>query len=154
MTDTILQMLQWAIPSGGIGAAIAWIANRKVNAAQENKSIHDTYKLMYEDVSKELLITQKKVDDNTQRVEALNQENSKTRRALNRLSRAIEAIQLCPYRDNCPVNGELSLSLDSSDDTKEPAGAKKRQHRRQPDHDKAVDDARRESRHGTADTAP
>ena len=30
MTDIILNILQWAIPSGGIGAAIAWIANRKV----------------------------------------------------------------------------------------------------------------------------
>lgn len=25
-----MQILQWAIPSGGIGAAIAWVANRKV----------------------------------------------------------------------------------------------------------------------------
>lgn len=34
MSDTILQILQWALPSGGIGAAIAWVANRKANTAK------------------------------------------------------------------------------------------------------------------------
>ena len=28
-----MQIIQWAIPSGGIGAAIAWVANRKVKKA-------------------------------------------------------------------------------------------------------------------------
>jgi len=46
-------------------------------------------------------------------MEELRGENDKTRRALNRLSRAIEAIQLCPHRNNCPVSSELSLSEDS-----------------------------------------
>ena len=54
MTDMIMNILQWAIPSGGIGAAIAWIANRKVKEAEQAKRIHDTFKEMYGDVSKEL----------------------------------------------------------------------------------------------------
>lgn len=62
MTDIIMNILQWAIPSGGIGAAIAWIANRKVKAAEQAKQVHDTYKSMYEDVSRELLNLQRKVD--------------------------------------------------------------------------------------------
>ena len=37
--DTIMQILQWAIPSGGIGAAIAWVANRKANACGNPKKI-------------------------------------------------------------------------------------------------------------------
>ena len=84
MAETIFQILQWAIPSGGIGAAIAWIANRRLRTVEEKK-----------------------------KMEELRGENDKTRRALNRLSRAIEAIQLCPHRAACPVSGELSLSEDS-----------------------------------------
>ena len=37
MGDTIFQILQWAIPSGGIGAAIAWIANRRLRTVEEKK---------------------------------------------------------------------------------------------------------------------
>ena len=63
MADTvIMQILQWAIPSGGIGAAIAWVANRKVKEAETAKSVHDTYKVMYEDVSTLLVETQKKYE--------------------------------------------------------------------------------------------
>lgn len=109
MSDTIMQIIQWAIPSGGIGAAIAWVANRKVKTAEAAKSVHDTYKMMYEDVSRELLTTQRKVDESVQATDQLRDENAKTRRALNRLSRAIEAIKVCPHRAACPVSGELSL---------------------------------------------
>lgn len=62
MVDTILQFLAWAIPSGGIGAAIAWIANRKVKQAESAKQIHDTYKTMYQDISKEWVDTQEKLE--------------------------------------------------------------------------------------------
>ena len=60
MAETILQILQWAIPSGGIGAAIAWIANRKAASAKTAKAVHDTYKTMYEDISQLLVENQKK----------------------------------------------------------------------------------------------
>ena len=55
MADFLLQFIQWAIPSGGIGAAIVWFANRKANNAKNAKVVHDTYKGMYEDISKVLL---------------------------------------------------------------------------------------------------
>ena len=115
MADTLLQIIQWAIPSGGIGAAIAWLANRKVKSAETAKSVHDTYKMMYEDVSALLMETQKKYEETTKITEKLVAENNLTRRAVNRLSRAIEAIQLCPHRAACPVSSELSLSEDGSD---------------------------------------
>ena len=112
MADIILQILQWAIPSGGIGAAIVWLANRNANSARNAKVVHDTYKGMYEDISKVLLETQEKYEENTRVVEGLRAENHKTRLAINRLSRAIEAIELCPHRNSCPVSSELSLDED------------------------------------------
>lgn len=113
MAETIFQILQWAIPSGGIGAAIAWIANRRLRTVEEKKKVEDTYKQMYDMVSAELVGLHKQNRINYEKMEELRGENDKTRRALNRLSRAIEAIQLCPHRAACPVSGELSLSEDS-----------------------------------------
>lgn len=134
MADILLQFIQWAIPSGGIGAAIAWLANRKANNAKNAKIVHDTYKGMYEDISKVLLETQQKYEDNTKVVEALKAENHKTRLAINRLSRAIEAIKLCPHRNSCPVSSELSL--DEDDDGAARVKGGKGQRRKQGDHDK------------------
>jgi hypothetical protein len=105
--ETVMNILQWAVPSGGIGAAIAWIANRKANSARTAKTVHDTYKAMYEDISRLLEETQRKYDDSKKLTEKLVSENDLTRRALNRLSRAIEAIQVCPHRSACPVRDEL-----------------------------------------------
>ena len=129
MTDIILNILQWAIPSGGIGAAIAWIANRKVKEAEQAKRIHDTFKEMYGDVSKELLAKQKEV--NAKAIEELNRENARTRYALNRLTRAIEAIQLCPHRASCPVSSELQNQEDDGDPDAADGAGKQRKPRQQ-----------------------
>ena len=131
----IMNILQWAIPSGGIGAAIAWIANRKVKEAEQAKQIHDTFKEMYGDVSKELLAKQKELndaaEDNAKAIEELNRENTRTRRALNRLTRAIEAIQLCPHRASCPVSGELQNQEGVADTDATGATGKQRKQRQQ-----------------------
>ena len=113
MADIILQFLTWAIPSGGIGAAIAWFFNRRAHKAEAAKTVHDTYKKMYEDVSSLLMDTRKKYEETYEKIEELSQENARTRSALNRLSRAVEAIQLCPYRSECPVRGELQKQGDA-----------------------------------------
>lgn len=105
--------MQWALPSGGIGAAIAWIANRNVRRATNAKMVHDAYKTMYEDVSALLMKNQQKYEELNTTMCDLTSEHDRTRRALNRLSRAIEAIQICPHRDTCPVSSELSLDEDS-----------------------------------------
>lgn len=138
MVDTILQFLTWAIPSGGIGAAIAWIANRKVKQAESAKQIHDTYKTMYQDISKEWVDTQEKLEKSAKEyakaIEDSNKENARTRNALNRLSRAIEAIQLCPHRASCPVSGELRNQEEGDADlagTADGTERKSRQQRRQ-----------------------
>lgn len=144
MTDIILNILQWAIPSGGIGAAIAWIANRKVKEAEQAKRIHDTFKEMYGDVSKELLAKQKELndaaEDNAKAIEELNKENARTRYALNKLTRAIEAIQLCPHRASCPVSSELQNQEDDGDTDAADATGKQRKPRQ-----------RRKQRHGAND---
>lgn len=131
MTDIIMNILQWAIPSGGIGAAIAWIANRKVKNAEADKRVHDIYKQMYEDLGQEQIKIQKKLDEsaekNAKAIEELNKENARIRKLLNRLSRAIEAIQLCPHRASCPVSGELRHDEDDQDGTG--SGAKRTKRR-------------------------
>lgn len=113
MTETILQYLMWAIPSGGIGYAIAWIANRKTRQVEEIKKMHDTYKVMYEDVSKLLMSTQKETNEKISKlheeIEELSSENGRLRRVVNRLSRAVEAIQRCPHYADCPVRDELPV---------------------------------------------
>lgn len=112
---TILTILQWAIPSGGIGAAIAWLANRKVARAKAAKEIHDTYKEMYQDVSELLIKVQKENEKCNEKIETLTKESERTRRAITRLSRAVEAIQLCPHRSSCPVRDELSVDEDGGE---------------------------------------
>lgn len=115
MADTILQILQWAIPSGSIGAAIAWATNRRLRTVEEKKKVEDTYKQMYDMVSAELVSVRQQNQANYEKIEELQSENGKTRRALLRLSRAIEAIQLCPHRAACPVSSELSLDEDADE---------------------------------------
>lgn len=113
--DTILQILQWAIPSGGLGAVVGWWMKIKTANAKAAKSVHDTYKSMYEDISKLLEETQQKYEKSNKLTEKLAQENQLTRRALNRLSQAIEAIQMCPHAASCPVSNELSLTTNGND---------------------------------------
>lgn len=108
--DVILQILQWAIPAGGVGTAIAWLVHRKAMNAQDAKQVHDTYKAMYEDISALLEKTQRKYDETIEKSEALEHETQLTRRALNRLSRAIESIGQCQYKEMCPVTKRLKES--------------------------------------------
>jgi len=154
MADTIMQILMWAIPSGGIGAAIAWIANKSVRQAKTAKEIHDTYKAMYSDVSDALMKVNHENEKLNGKVDDLTKENEKTRRSLNRLCRAIEAIQLCPHRSSCPVRSELSLT---EDDDKRREGAKRTvsgQHRNRDQMDGSGKDTDVEGGDGDADGKP
>lgn len=116
MAETIMKFLMWVIPSGSIGAAIAWLASSGLRKTREVKEVHDTYKAMYDTVSAELLSLQAKVLELYGIINELNKEKIKTNRALNRLSRAIEAIQLCSYSSNCPVYAELQAGEDFDKD--------------------------------------
>ena len=146
MTDIIMNILQWAIPSGGVGAAIAWIANRKVKEAEQAKQIHDTFKEMYGDVSKELLAKQKELNDaareNAEAIERLNKENA-----------------LTPHHATCPVTSELQNSEESPEP--EPRAKRRQQHKpKQPeggdgtDHEKGDVDRAHPGGHGDAEHRP
>lgn len=105
MADWLIQIIQWAIPSGGLGVAIGWFLNRSQQQAESAKAVHNAYKEMYEDISMELV---KLNSENNEIRQKFNSASSSLQRAVNRLSRAIEAIQQCPYRAECPVRTELS----------------------------------------------
>lgn len=110
--EIILQILQWAIPAGGIGTAIGWFWNRRVNSARASKEVHDIYKEMYHDVSLELKHLREENEDYGRKIDKLSREGDGLRRAVNRLSRAIEAIPLCSYHSQCPVLSELRVCED------------------------------------------
>ena len=50
MTETIINLLQWLIPSGGFGAVIVWLTNKNLRNLRMTKEVHDTYKTMFIDV--------------------------------------------------------------------------------------------------------
>ena len=111
--DVMTDILQWVLPSGAIGSVVTWLFGRTLCRTREAKEIHDTYKQMYEDVSSSLVTLQQKNEETNEKLEELRAENLRTRRALNRLSRAIEAIESCDYRSICPVRSELQIGEDN-----------------------------------------
>jgi len=96
MTDTIITLLQWLVPSGGLGAAVAWAFSRTLRSLRETKEVHDTYKSLYEDISETLKDLQNEVDD--------------LQKELGRFRRAVARIYGCRHYSDCPVNRELQNS--------------------------------------------
>jgi hypothetical protein len=93
MTDTLTNILQWLIPSGGLGAVIAWLFSKVLRKLRETKEIHDTYKTLYEDISKTLISLQNEIDE--------------LHKELGRFRRAVSKIYGCRYYPDCPVQREL-----------------------------------------------
>jgi len=109
MVDSILQILQWAIP-GGIGGAIVWLVDRKGRKAETAKKVHDAYRAMYEEVSLDLEKQREQYEKLYNELEEDRKDKQRLIRSLNRLSRAVEAIRSCAHLANCPVRRELQLS--------------------------------------------
>lgn len=93
MTETIITILQWLIPSGSLATVIIWLTNKTLRNARTNKEVHDTYKLMYEDVKRTLI--------------ELKNENKNLYRAFARLERAVSKASTCNHYDVCPIRDEL-----------------------------------------------
>lgn len=93
MHDTILNILQWLIPSGGLGVAIGWLTSRTLRQARTSKEVHDAYRTMYEDVRATLI--------------QLQDDNRELHLAVARLNKAVYATARCAYRVTCPVRHEL-----------------------------------------------
>ncbi len=98
MLDTVLQWLQWAFPYGLVGA-VAWLFSGKIRDARAAKEVHDTYKAMYQDVSREL--------------QEMRTDNEKLYKALTRLERAISRANSCRLWPDCPIRNELQDTKNS-----------------------------------------
>ena len=93
MFDSLLNVLQWLLPTGSVGAVVVWLTSKTLRQAHTAKQVHDTYKAMYEDVRGTLILLQ---DDNTQLHEAILRLEATIRRATE-----------CRYYDTCPLRNEL-----------------------------------------------
>lgn len=94
--DTLTNILQWVIPSGGLGAVIAWFTSKTIRNIRTKKEEHDTYKVLYDDISETL--------------KTLQDEMGNLHKELGRFRRAISKIYGCRYYPNCPVQHELQNS--------------------------------------------
>lgn len=91
---TIMDIIQWLIPSGAIVTFFTWIVRRDVHNARSAKEKHDLYKKMYEDSQETNFNLQNDV--------------RKLQIAFINLERAVSKAVLCRYYDNhCPVRAEL-----------------------------------------------
>lgn len=113
MMDNLISILQWVIPSGGLGAVIAWFASKTIRNTRTKKEVHDTYKTLYEHISVTLENLQDEVDN--------------LHKEIGRFRRSIAKMYNCSYYPNCPVQHELQNS--EGDGNKNNAGESRRQSR-------------------------
>ena len=101
MTESILQLLQWLVPTGGVGMLLGWLTSTRLRQARTAKEVHDTYKAMYEDLHNQV-------------IEIAN-DNSEMRQMLARLERAISKGTACRIWATCPIRRELQRAQDEPD---------------------------------------
>ena len=89
MTESILQLLQWLVPTGGVGMLLGWITSTRLRQARTAKEVHDTYKEMYEGLHNQVI--------------DIANDNSEMRQILARLSRAITKVPTCRIGSQCPI---------------------------------------------------
>lgn len=93
MSEALISVLQWLIPSGGLGAALIWLTNKTLRNLRTAKEVHDTYKVMYENVQVTL-------------VEIQNEKREMFKR-MSWYERAINRCYSCKYDAVCPAIFEL-----------------------------------------------
>lgn len=91
--ETLLTLLQWLVPSGGVGALLVWLTSRTLRQTREAKEVHDVYKSMYEDVQAT--------------IKALQYDNNNMQMALGALRRTVLRSLSCRYYRVCPLRSEL-----------------------------------------------
>lgn len=97
--ETLISVLQWAVP-GGIVGAVTWLVSREVRHASTAKKVHDTYKKMYEDVSSTLKEIRQDYDKLYRNYDELYEICTRMEHALSRAS-------VCRYWPQCPIRDEL-----------------------------------------------
>lgn len=98
--ETFTTLLQWLIPSGGLGAIVVWLLSKTLRKIRTTKEIHDTYKQLYENI-KETLVD-------------LQDENKKLYKAVSKLERTISHASTCRYYTDCPIRHELLREQEGS----------------------------------------
>ena len=93
----ILSILQWLVPSGALGGVVVWLTNRTIRQTRTIKEAHDTYKVMYNDVTETLI----KVQDEQK------QTNIELNKAIQQLNRTLQRAMRCRYYHQCPIRDEL-----------------------------------------------
>lgn len=101
MTESILQLLQWLVPTGGVGMLLGWITSTRLRQARTAKEVHDTYKEMYEGLYNQVI--------------DIANDNSEMRQMLARLERAITKGTTCRIWSQCPIRHELQRTQDEPD---------------------------------------
>lgn len=91
--EQFLSIIQWLLPSGGIGALLLWLTSRTLRQARESREVHDAYKTMYEDVRQTLTQQSNEYQELVQRCA--------------HLERAVLRIGACSHYPHCPVVHEL-----------------------------------------------
>lgn len=104
MTETLMNILQWLIPSGALGSVFVYLTNKTLRNLRTAKEFHDTYKDMYDDLRNTMLEIQG--------------DNRKLQRAVSRLERAVSKVNTCRHYPNCPVNIELQQAAEPPPKTK------------------------------------
>jgi len=97
--STFLEIIQWALPAGGLGSVFVWLFNRTLRNLRETKEVHDTYKKMYDS----LKLT---IDD-------LQDEITQLYKELARFRKAVSKATTCALYDDCPVRNELQQHEDN-----------------------------------------
>jgi hypothetical protein len=93
--EWVTNLLEFLLPAitAVISSAATWIVSRNLRRTRRAKEIHDTYKSMYEDISKTL--------------KEIQNENEHLRKAILRLEKAVSRAINCKYYRECPIRDEL-----------------------------------------------
>lgn len=136
--EHLMEILQWLIPSGGLGMLLGWVTSRRIRNARTRQEEHDVYLKMYEDTKRTLV--------------ELNEDNTQMLRRLARLEVAILKSRSCRYfHPHCPLRIELQnvsqRRTGASEDrdlknhlrSHEPLGSSEEDSRDRPDRDGDID---------------
>lgn len=103
--EQYLSLLQWLLPSGGIGMLLAWLTSRSIRRSRAEQAQHDAYRTMYGELRETLI--------------QLNNDNQHLYVEVAHLKRALLRVQTCTYSRSCPVRRELRKPTHGGADLRE-----------------------------------
>ena len=103
MLDTIMTLIQFALPAGFLGSVITWLLTPRLRKAKNKHSEESIYKMMYDGMRKDIL--------------SLQRDYQKMNLRLHTLERKIYEAARCPhFSANCPM---FDILQEQSDDDEE-----------------------------------